>query len=237
MNTRRGFTLIELLVVIAIIAILTSLLLPTLGRAKAKAHQIKCLPNMRQAAMAVIMYADDYGDTIPPYFARIPTANGGLQLTGYLQFLEPYLTSDDLDLLCRWGNMSGRIPVFTRGVVGTSPEARTRSIPPALFLAPTDSDGSAAKVRTSQVRKPSEAMLFGDCYEGFGSSSILSPLESKPDLTDTNEFSRHNYAAPKVHNGGSNAGLLDGHAEWVRYEELWHLDEEGEVTHPFWYPE
>jgi len=44
-------------------------------------------------------------------------------------------------------------------------------------------------------------------------------------------------AAPTVHSGGSNCSLLDGHVEWVRYETLWKLDDQGEVTHPFWYPE
>src|SRR5438093_10690259 len=73
---KTGFTMVELLVVIAVIAILASLLLPALARAKAKAQAAGCLSNLRQLTLCWLMYADDNGDSLPPNVALNTLGDG-----------------------------------------------------------------------------------------------------------------------------------------------------------------
>ncbi len=84
----RGFTLIELLVVIAVIALLLSILMPSLSKARSMAYRLKCASNLKQIDLAVRMYMDMNNDTYPcsddPNYCLWPGRK-------WRPFVEPYL--------------------------------------------------------------------------------------------------------------------------------------------------
>ncbi len=211
---RMGFTLIELLVVIAIIAILSSLLLPTLSRAKENARRTICKNEEKQWLLSLIMYADDQED-------RYPTAGGGnLPYHIDITFRNTMVTNYGLirkQFYCPsnqgWNNddlwdFSGTVSVMGYFYWGGEPSYDEN---PAVLRAQPTKPVFARKTTDNPFYK----MLFTDLnrkWNGeFGRRDrVLTPIGY---LTErgVNHFNR-NGNAPE----GSNHGFMDGHVEWVK---------------------
>jgi prepilin-type N-terminal cleavage/methylation domain-containing protein len=79
-GSSRAFTLIEMLVVISIIMILAGMILPALGRARFEARKVKCLGQLKQMGVAILIYADAYGEggveSFPPWITLLGQSGG-----------------------------------------------------------------------------------------------------------------------------------------------------------------
>jgi prepilin-type N-terminal cleavage/methylation domain-containing protein/prepilin-type processing-associated H-X9-DG protein len=94
MQKRKGFTLIELLVVIAIIAILAAILFPVFARARENARRASCQSNLKQVALGMFQYTQDYDEKYPQISVNaVPSTSSPY---GWADALQPYLKSTQI---------------------------------------------------------------------------------------------------------------------------------------------
>jgi prepilin-type N-terminal cleavage/methylation domain-containing protein/prepilin-type processing-associated H-X9-DG protein len=160
MNRKQGFTLIELLVVIAIIAILASLLLPALSRAKARAQGIRCVSNKKQLQVAWQMYVGDCNDAIPPAAGGSPNTNQSWCAGNFMQN-PPDHTNLDLIKNSLLGRFSGSTGIY-KCPGDTSDNVRSVSENCAMNGDDTDIIGFTFFRKSTSMPNPTQYFTFID---------------------------------------------------------------------------
>jgi prepilin-type N-terminal cleavage/methylation domain-containing protein/prepilin-type processing-associated H-X9-DG protein len=209
-----AFTLIELLVVIAIIAILASMLLPTLGRAKEKGRATYCLNHTRQLGLALVLYSDDHRDRFPP---RVDSRRWPTQLLPFYANTQILRCPNDRRKPWnqRWDNpatppddalrafiMNGWNDYFRIVRNISSVNAMT-----GLAIGPPD------------LPNPSLTIVFGE-KKSNSDHFYMDFLEGAGNDVDQIERGRHSVVRPGQRAGGSNYTFADGSARYIRYRGL-----------------
>ena len=247
---RSGFTLVELLVVIAIVAILASLLLPSLARAKSKAKFAYCKNNLRQQGLALRLYADDFG-VFPPWKDYLPNpvfSVGGPDGTPWYRFLELHVEGRPLGHT-NW--MASRLyfcpadrywgpPVINYGINAFGAhwnEDVQWGIGGSAFTSPLQGFRSTRRpTPESEVLVPADMVAIGDFFAGtrdgsvrFSNSHTLSrnrrPSGGQPSSPGTDSIG-------DWHGDRMGIVFVDGHVEGPRRRTI--LTETDDLTLSRW---
>jgi prepilin-type N-terminal cleavage/methylation domain-containing protein/prepilin-type processing-associated H-X9-DG protein len=220
--TKRGFTLIELLVVIAIIAILAAILFPVFAKAREKARQSSCLNNVKQISLGLIQYTQDYDEKYPyGDSGRWGDATGGFPgwpaypHGGYVDAIYPYVKNGQVfvcpsdSLRDCISNANANSHTYGSDVLpGTYPNQ-------ALSYGYSYSWGG---VSLGQMQAPAETAILADMIERtyfYADGPYLdAPTNTVRGIGESTHSSRVTRAAR--HNDGVNIGFGDGHAKWVK---------------------